>query len=75
MRRPTVQLKIKKSETAPKTMKRMSCSLSNAQLDKINVCTFTQDLKHHCPRRGSLMTYSFAEVANASDLEGSGGLG
>lgn len=55
-------------------MKRMSCSLSTAQVDKINVCTFTPDFNHPCPRRRSLMTYSFAEVANASDLEGSGGL-
>lgn len=55
-------------------MERMSCGLSTAQLDKINVYTFTQDWKHHCSHRCSLMTYSFAEVANASDLEGSSGL-
>lgn len=55
-------------------MKRKSCCLSTAQLDKINVYTFTQDLKHHSPHRGSLMMYNFAEVANASDLEGSSGL-
>lgn len=52
----------------------MSCGLSTAHLDKINVYTFTQDWKHHCWHRCSLMTYGFAEVANASDLEGSSGL-
>lgn len=52
----------------------MSCGLSTVQLDKINVYTSAQDWKHRCPHRCSFMTYSSAEVANASDLEGSGGL-
>lgn len=52
----------------------MSCGLSTIQLDKINVNTSAQDWNHQCPHRCSLMTYSSAEVANASDLEGSGGL-
>lgn len=52
----------------------MSCVLSTIQLDKINVNTSAQDWNHQCPHRCSLMTYSSAEVANASDLEGSGGL-
>lgn len=52
----------------------MSCGLSTVQLDKINVYASALDWKHHCPHRCSLMTYSSAEVANASDLEGSGGL-